>query len=297
MSFSTDVKNELIALPMVADCCRHAEAYGMLLFGRTFSAASVSLAAENTAVSAHYADCIARITGSRPQRSNPSGKMEIVSIRASADRRAVLAAFGHAAGELSLRINRANLANDCCFHAFLRGVFLSCGSISSPEKNYHLEFVVPFLKLSRDLQTFLTELGCRPKHVERKGYHVIYFKDSEGIEDILTMMGATKATLRLIHVKIDKDMRNHVNRRVNFETANIDRSVVAGSRQVDAIRTIARVRGLDSLPQGLRQIAQVRLDNPEASLMELEQLLDGTLSRSGINHRLKRLQQIADDIR
>ena len=296
MSFSTDVKNELIALPMVADCCRHAEAYGMLLFGRSFSAASISLAAENTTVSDHYAQCIAGITGAVPQQSNPSGKMAIVSVRTAAERRAVLSAFGHSAGEVSLRINRANLANDCCFHAFLRGVFLSCGSISSPEKNYHLEFVVPYLKLSTDLLSFLSELGLSPKHVVRKGYHVVYFKDSESIEDILTMTGATNATLELINVKIGKDLRNHTNRRVNFETANIDRAVHASARQLAAIQRIQRKRGLDSLSPGLRRIAQVRLENPEASLMELEELLDGELSRSGINHRLKRLEQIAEEI-
>ena len=175
-------------------------------------------------------------------------------------------------------------------------MFLSCGSVSSPEKNYHLEFVIPFLKLSNDLFSFLVELGASPKHVVRKGYHVIYFKDSAQIEDLLTMMGATNSTLQLINVKIDKDMRNHVNRRVNFETANIDRSVVAGSRQIEAIRKIQKKKGLDSLSDGLREIAQLRLENPEASLQELEALVDGSLSRSGINHRLKRLVQIADEM-
>ena len=296
MTFSTEVKNELVALPMVADCCRHAEAYGMLLFGRSFSLSSISLAAENEAVSAHYASCISDITGTEPKHSNASGRISIISVRTSAERRAVLSAFGHGAGELSLRINRANFTNDCCFYAFLRGVFLSCGSVSSPEKNYHLEFVVPFMKLSNDLLSFLTELGCKPKHVVRKGYHVVYFKDSEGIEDILTMMGATNATLRLINVKIGKDLRNHANRRVNFETANIDRAVDASTRQIESIEKIQRMRGLDSLTPGLRKIAEVRMENPEASLMELEELMDGELTRSGINHRLKRLEQIAQEL-
>ncbi|MBR5620416.1 MAG: DNA-binding protein WhiA, partial [Clostridia bacterium] len=185
---------------------------------------------------------------------------------------------------------------ECCFASFIRGVFLACGSISSPEKSYHLEFVVPFLKLSNDLFSFLQELGFPPKHIMRKGYHIIYYKDSESIEDLLTLMGATNATLRLIGIKVDKDMRNHVNRRVNFETANIDRSVQAGTQQIDAIRKIERTRGLDSLPQGLQEIAQIRLEHPEATLYELEQLFEGRLSRSGINHRLKRLEQIASQL-
>ena len=297
MSFSTDVKNELLSLTLVSDCCRHAEAYGLLLFGRTFSASSVSFAAENRAVASKYAETVRAITNVKPEVSDNEGKIAVVTVRTSSERRAVLAEFGHSPGELTLRINRANLADDCCFASFLRGVFLACGTVSSPEKNYHMEFIVPFLKLSNDLFSILQELNFRPKHVMRKGSHVIYFKESEAIEDMLTLMGATNSTLRLINVKIGKDVRNHVNRRVNFETANIDRSVSAGRVQIDAIRKIRRLRGLDSLSDGLREIAELRLENPEASLLELEELLDGKLSRSGINHRLKRLVEIADELK
>ncbi len=294
MSFSTDVKDELLALTLVPECCRHAQAYGMLLFGRSFSASSVSFAAENRTVAAEYAHTVQGILGTEPEITDNDGKIALVTVRTAADRRTVLSAFGHTPGELTLRINRANLSNDCCFAAFVRGAFLSCGTVSSPEKNYHMEFIVPFLRLSNDFFAFFQELGFRPKHVMRKGYHVIYFKESETIEDLLTLMGATNSTLRLINVKIGKDVRNHVNRRVNFETANIDRSVHAGSRQVEAIRKIQRTQGLESLREGLREIAELRLENPEASLYELEEMLDGRLSRSGINHRLKRLVEIAD---
>ena len=296
MSFSSEVKKEMVSVPVLSDCCKHAQAYGLLLFGRSFSSAAISFATENRSVSEMYADCIRGITGTEPSYSDSPGKMAIVSVKTAVERRSILNTFGHSAGELSLRINRANLSDECCFAAFIRGVFLACGSISSPEKNYHLEFVVPFLKLSNDLFSFLQEIGYPPKHVMRKGYHIIYYKDSASIEDLLTLMGATNATLRLIGVKVDKDMRNHVNRRVNFETANIDRSVLAGSVQVDAIRKIEREQGLDSLPQGLQEIARIRLENPGASLYELEDLLDGRLSRSGINHRLKRLEQIASQL-
>ncbi|MBQ7542848.1 MAG: DNA-binding protein WhiA [Clostridia bacterium] len=296
MSFSTEVKNELVNLPILSECCRHALAYGLLLFGRSFSNASVSFAAENRTVLGLYASCISEITGTKPEYTDRSGKMAIVSVKSVMERREILEAFGHSAGELSLRINRANLADECCFASFIRGAFLSCGTVSSPEKNYHLEFVVPFLKLSNDLFALLQELGFSPKHILRKSCHVIYFKDSENIEDLLTRMGATKSTLKLIGVKIDKDMRNHVNRRVNFETANIDRSVQAGSLQLEAIRKIDKARGLDTLPKGLKEIACMRMEHPEASLFELEELFEGRLSRSGINHRLKRLVQIAEEI-
>lgn len=296
MSFSSDVKNELASIPIVSDCCRHAQAYGLLLFGRSFSSGSMSIAVENRTVSDLYAESVAAITRTQPEYSDRPGKMAIVSVKTAVERREVLNAFGHSAGELSLRINRANLADECCFAAFIRGVFLACGTVSSPEKNYHLEFVVPFLKLSNDLFSFLQELGYPPKHVMRKGYHVIYYKDSENIEDLLTLMGATNSTLKLIGVKIDKDMRNHVNRRVNFETANIGRSVIAGSAQLEAIYKIDELKGLETLPEGLQEIARMRIEHPEASLYELEELFGGRLSRSGINHRLKRLVQIAAEL-
>lgn len=296
MSFSTDVKDELLAIDNLSDCCIQAQSYGMLLFGRSFSLSSMSYATEHAAASERYAQCIREITGVEPERADKESKMNIVSVRYSAERRAVLDYFGHSPRDLTLRINRANISAECCFGAFLRGVFLSCGSISSPEKNYHLEFVVPFMKLSNDLFSFLEEMGLSPKKVIRKGYHVIYFKDSENIEDLLTAMGATNSTILLINVKINKDLRNHINRRVNFETANIDRAVRAGTNQAEAIKKIAKERGLESLPENLHETAVLRLENPDATLSELEELFEGRVSRSGINHRLKRLVKIAEEL-
>ena len=296
MSFSTDVKDELLAIDNLSDCCIHAQSYGMLLFSRSFSLSSVSLATEHEGASERYSQYIEEITGKEPDKADNDSKMNIVSVRFSAERRAVLDYYGHSPKDFTLRVNRANIGSDCCFGAFLRGVFLACGSISSPEKNYHLEFVVPFMKLSNDLFSILEELGLKPKKVVRKGYHVIYFKDSENIEDLLTAMGATNSTIILINIKINKDLRNHINRRVNFETANIDRAVKAGTDQAEAIKKIIKEKGLESLPENLRETALLRLENPDATLSELETLCDGKVSRSGINHRLKRLTKIAEEI-
>lgn len=291
-----DVKNELLSLEMVPDCCAHAEAYGMLLFGRSFSNYGISFAAENKIVSDKYAKCIESIIGKKPEYSFGEGKMGIVSVDAEQDCEAVLEQFGHSKGDLSLRINRSNLADECCFSAFIRGVFLSCGTVSSPEKNYHLEFVIPYLKLSNDLISLLKELGFEPKHVTRKGYHIIYFKDSTEIEDLLTSMGATNSTLQLIGIKIQKNMRNRINRRVNFETANISRAVNAAGVQLDSIRKIQKEKGIDFLSPALQEIAKIRMENPDASLNEMEVLLGGTLSKSGINHRLNKIVKIAQEI-
>ncbi|MCL2507966.1 MAG: DNA-binding protein WhiA [Oscillospiraceae bacterium] len=301
MSFSSDVKKELSSLSLAASesliepCCRHAEAYGLLIFGRAFSASAISISTENADVAGLYAQRMAEICGVVPQEYARSAQT-LLTFKRAADRRKVLDIFGHSPDAPTLRINRANLADECCFSAFLRGAFLSCGTITSPEKNYHLEFVVPYLRLSNDLFSFLLELSLNPKHIKRKGIHVIYFKDSGAIEDVLTIMGATNSSLELMGVKVNKDLRNHVNRRVNFETANISRAVEAGLAQADAIGKIQRAAGLDSLPERLRETALLRLENPDATLSELEELSGFTVSRSGINHRLNRLMKISEEL-
>ncbi len=269
----------------------------MLISGRAFSVSAVSLSTSNSSIADFYTRLIKEECGVDADIPEPSGRKISVTVKKAADRRKVLDAFGHSAGEPTLRINRSNFADECCFSAFLRGAFLACGTITSPEKNYHLEFVVPFLKLSGDLFCLMDELGLKPKKVLRKGSHVIYFKDSERIEDVLTTMGATNSSLELMGIKINKDIRNRVNRRVNFETANIGRAVIAGLAQVEAIETIQRFFGLDSLPEALRKTAEIRLENPEATLSELEELHDMEVSRSGINHRLGRLISIAEELK
>ena len=176
-----------------------------------------------------------------------SGKFK-VSVRTASQRQQVMAAFGHEKGELALRLNRANLAGDCCMAALLRGAFLACGTLTDPEKDYHLEFVVPYRYISRDLAKLLHEWNLAPKQLERKGSHVVYCKDSERIEEILTLMGAQNAALELMGIKMYKDMRNNINRKINFETANISRTANAAAEQVYAIETILEHAGLESLP-------------------------------------------------
>lgn len=295
MSFSSDVKQELIEIPNISDCCDLAQAYGMLLFGRMFSVSEISFATENETAALLYRDTITRLFSITPELSAGVSKFT-VSIENRDDRLKILEHFGHSESDISLRINRANLSNDCCFAAFLRGVFLSCGTISSPEKNYHLEFSVSYKKLCNDLIQLLDETGFEPKYVKRKSSHIVYFKVSEKIEDFLTLVGATNSSLELMGVKMHKNMINHVNRRVNFENANLSRTVDAAIVQVEAIEKIERTVGIDSLPASLREMAILRRDYPEESLSELAQLVDPPLTRSGVNHRLKRLVEIAGEI-
>ena len=218
-------------------------------------------------------------------------------MRSDADKEKVFDKFGHTLNESNLRINRANISCEQCPGAFLRGVFLSCGTVTDPERGYHLEFVVPYKKLCMDLMKLLDELNLNPKYIIRKGNHVIYFKDSESIEDVLAIIGAQEASLYVMNVKIEKDVKNKINRIVNFELSNIGKTIGASNIQIEAIEYIENTVGISSLPDNLQGVARLRIDNPEASLKELCTLSDEPITRSGINHRLERIVKFADELK
>lgn len=297
MSFSTDVKSELLGVQNTSQCCEKAQVYGLLLFGKSFSADEISISLENKAVASYYKKVLDGYAGgSFAIRSSSAEKMKIrTSNRASA--KSTYESFGYSESDRTLRINWANFNCENCYAAFLRGSFLSCGTITSPDKGYHLEFTVPFLNLCKDFKRVFAELGFEPKQVTRNGYYILYFKDSEQIEDLLTLMGAINSSLELMSVKVYKDVRNNINRRTNFETANLDRIINAENIQKDAIKKIKSKVGLNSLPQELRQIAFLRLENDGLSLRELGEICEPPLSRSGVNHRLKKIVEFANDIK
>lgn len=296
MSFSSRVKDELASSPIISPCCLHAQAYGLMLFGRAFSYRSISFATEHEPTALLYQECLKNLVGITPQAENNANKKYTMKVKTAQERLKTLEYFGHSQDELVLRINRANFTDECCFGAFIRGVFFSCGTVTSPEKNYHLEFVVTHSKLSLDLIKLLDEVKLNPKHIIRKGSHIVYFKDSESIEDLLTIMGATNASLELMGIKMHKDMRNSINRKVNFETANISRTVEASRQQLNAIECIDLHQGLSSLPKTLYEIAVLRRENPEISLKELGEMMENPISRSGVNHRLARIIEIAKEL-
>ena len=295
MSFSSDIKTELAEVRGKA-CCERAQAYGMAEFGRAFSASAVSLQTENAAVAERYAALLSSTCGIRAvPMTPPTGKAGMVTVTVEdADRARVLECFGHGGREVALRLNRANLDCEECAAAFLRGVFLVCGAVTNPQVDYHLEFNVPYLNLSRDLVALLGELGLSAKTTRRKGNYIVYFKESEQIEDCLTGMGAMNASLELMNVKIVKSIRNNVNRAANCETANLDKTLAASLPQIEAVRRIERQMGLDGLPEELRELARLRVEYPELSLRELGEALEPPISRSGVNHRLQRILAIAE---
>ncbi|HEX2986336.1 MAG TPA: DNA-binding protein WhiA [Caproiciproducens sp.] len=306
MSFSSEVKNELCRTMPQNSCCQKAECYGLLLFGRSFSKHAVEVKAADRASTNRTAQLAAEVTGaivdisSSMLRRKENHDSYFISIAGDDQRGAVLSCFGHTGDEISLRINRANLENDCCVSAFLRGVFLSCGTVTDPQKDYHLEFVVPYMNLARDLTSLIgeiLELDLQPGMLNRRGSYVVYIKGSERVADLITFIGAGNAAMELMQTKMLKEVRNNINRKTNFETANIEKTAQAAAAQILAIEKILKSSGgISALPEELQELAVLRYRNPEMSLRELGESLTEPLSRSGVNHRLQRIIDIAEEI-
>ncbi|MCL2495666.1 MAG: DNA-binding protein WhiA [Oscillospiraceae bacterium] len=293
MSFAAEVKEELLRASEVRGaCCAEAQLYGMMLFGREFSARGMCLRTENRALAEHACAQLHEVALAAAQLE-PRGRKWEVSVPRAEERLRLLERFGHGGSELTLRIVRENFTCEDCPAAFLRGAFLSCAAVSAPERQYHLEFYISYKNLARELCELLTENELPPKLCQRNGIWLAYYKDSTQIEDVLAFLGARLAMLDLINTKIEKDMRNKVNRVVNFELANVNRSAGAAAAQLLAIAKLRESPGLAALPDALREAALLRERNPEASLQELCELAGEPVTRSGMNHRLKRLEALA----
>ncbi len=306
MSFSSEVKSELSRIDPQNSCCKKAECYGLLLFSRSFSQTAVSVKAADGAAAHRIAQLVAETTGMIVEtspyalRRRDSRSAFLVSVPGEDQRKAVLESFGHTGHEVSLRINRADLENECCVSAFLRGAFLSCGTVTDPQKDYQLEFVVPYMNLARDLSALIgevLELDLQPGLTNRRGSYVVYIKGGERVSDFITYLGAGNAAMTLIQTQMLKEVRNNINRKTNFETANLGKTAQASAAQMLAIEKILNFAGgVSVLPEELQELAMLRYRNPELSLRELGEELSEPLSRSGVNHRLQRIVELAEEI-
>lgn len=189
------------------------------------------------------------------------------------------------------------IKKDCCKKAFLRGAFLAGGFVNDPEKGYHFELLSDKKEFTKLLTYLLSLFNIIPKCSVRKKYDVLYVKESDTVADLLSIMGAHRSMMALANTKIVKDVRNKVNRRNNCDMANISKAVNAASKQIEDILLIEEASGIDSLPDGLKEMAWLRIENPESSLTELGALLDPPVGKSGVNHRLRKISEIAEDIR
>lgn len=204
--------------------------------------------------------------------------------------------YGEVRENLSI-VDNVVVQNSCCKRAFIRGAFLATGSISDPEKTYHFEIVVATEAKAKQLQEIINSFDIDAKIIQRKKYHVVYVKDGSQIVDLLNIMEAHVALMNLENVRILKEMRNSINRQVNCETANINKTVAAATKQMEDILYIKNTVGFGELSEGLEDIARLRIEYPESSLKELGELLSPPIGKSGVNHRLRKLSIFADHLR
>ncbi len=200
-------------------------------------------------------------------------------------------------GDLDSPVSPLLIKNACCQRAFLRGAFLSTGSMSDPAKGYHLEFDCTNEEKAVQLRELIRGFDIEARIIRRKKYHVVYLKEGAAIVDLLNVCEAPVSLMNMENLRIIKEMRNSVNRRVNCETANIAKTVYASSRQVEDIEYIRKYYGFRNLPDTLREMAEIRLEYPDAPLKELGEHFSPVLGKSGVNHRLRKLSELAEKIR
>ena len=301
MSFSSDTKKELCRCKTKPREMRKAEAYGLILFCKKFSSNEIFFRTESETAAKRFTEITAAVTGVKAEIketviSGKNVKLYKAGIYDVEDCKRIEACFGHDAGEVSLRINRANIEFDICAEAFLRGAFLTCGNVSDPESEYHLEFNVGYKNLANDLCRIIQEtsecVGERiivPKIVSRRGAYVVYLKGSDDIADFLTLMGAGNASMTVMQVKIQKSCKNQRNRKANSKTANTEKTVSAAVKQIQAINDLEESGVLDMLSEELQETAKIRRNYPLASLNELCGYFSTPISRSSLNRRLNKL--------
>ena len=312
MSFSSDVKDELSRQLSRARHCQIAEIAAAISFSgklRTEAGKMIlEIDTENVALARKYFTLIKKtfnINTDISIRNNnylAKNKTYAISISEPEQVKKILQTIHMLTPEGQLMVgtelvNPIIVQNACCKRAFIRGAFLASGSMSDPEKSYHFEIVCGNEQKAMQLKEIVNSFDVDAKIVQRKKNYVVYLKEGAQIVDLLNIMEAHVALMNLENVRILKDMRNSVNRQVNCETANINKTVNAAVKQIEDIRYIQEHMGLDGLSPGLKEIALLRLDYPEAALKELGTYLDPPMGKSGVNHRLRKLSDIAEDMR
>jgi len=311
LTFSLEIKKELSRIEEINDCCKKYELVGLMRAGMSLRKLNgrprLLFITENASLSRHVFSRVKEIYKDSPDvfmlktrrfRSHTVYQLEFTRLMEDAvhdildDMGIILTEDG-----TGLKYKPVSIKKRCCRRAYLRGGFLATGSISDPDRSYHLEITFPDDFLAEEYIKYSKGFGIEPRKIMRKGHTVVYLKEGQEIVDFLNVIGAHVALMKLENIRIVKDMRNQVNRIVNCETANLEKTVNAALRQVDNIKYIAETKGLDSLPPTLREIARLRLENPDVSLSELGQMLNPALSKSGVNHRLKRIDDIARKLR
>ena len=299
MSFSSNAKAELCQAKIEKKCCAVAESYGVLLYCNTFSPREIRI----ITASADFANRLPKLfkkafnLGFDVQpKETATGKRSFL-ITDAEKIKSIFESFGLEPDEhLSHHLNFGVIEEDCCRTSFVRGAFLAGGSVTDPEKRYHLELATPHHAVSRESNSLLLDLDFSPREASRAGNSLLYFKQADAIADFFITIGASNTAMEIMTAKVEKEMRNTITRQTNCDNANIDKTIAAAQAQMDAIRAIAKEYGIDSLPEPLKDAALLRITNPEASLSDLATLSYPPVSKSCLSHRLKKIMSIAENI-
>lgn len=285
MSFSSDVKEKLCGAEFVCPKCQTYELAGALAFGGTVAETKIKFSTENDSVVKRVKKDIAEAFGidAEIKTGTKTRRIEINDVYSVENIRGGISPEG-------------GVPFSCCRAAFARGAFLGGGSVTDPKKGYHLELDTKDRGSSLYLQKLLLHDGIETKITERKGYFVLYIKGGEKIADLLGYMGAATGAFEMYSVQIEREMRNSVNRRVNCETANTNKAAQASSKHLHAIKKIRKAKKWDKLPDVLKEIGTLREEYPEDSLKELGGKTEPPIGKSGVNHRLNRILDIAENL-
>ena len=295
MSFCGDIKTELSEI-RVSRCCMQALTYGLLLFSRSFTAKKISMQSENLSVTKLYALMInknydAFVTVTKGNSKNVTYRAEVAD---EIDRLKILASVDF--GIIDGKISHEFFNRSCCEAAFVRGAFLSCGQMTDPEKSYRVDFSVKNEALAKELQEILARHEVKANISTRGKGFVVYIKRSEMIINLLALMGASMRSLELIETTIIREANNKTNRMFNCDGANIKKTIEASIKQRTAIEYLIKREMLSSLPEELISAANLRMQYPESSLKDLCKNSTEPITVSGLNHRLKRIIEIYEDI-
>ena len=289
MSFSLNVKEELEKVIPNSRHCQVAELAAIIHFGckigmNNGSPEKVTIISENSSVSRKYFTLLKKTF-----IINGIAEKILQAVK-------VLDESGHL-HSLAEEVNPVLLKNSCCRRSFLRGAFLCLGSMSDPNKGYHLEFVCEYEAWAEQIRQMIGSFDIEARIIRRKKYYVVYLKEGAGIVDLLNVMGAHRCLMQLETLRVEKEVRNSINRQVNCEAANITKTVNAANKQIEDIKLLQKHYGLSNLPENLRQMAEIRLEHPESSLQGLGGFLNPPVGKSGVNHRLRKLSEMAEKIR
>ena len=298
-SFAFKAKSEMCRTQLSRQCCARAEAYGVLLYCSTFTPSEVRIITENPEFAGRLPKLFHKAFSLKfDQLPEHDGRGKLIFRITDRDKLArVINTLGYDPQQImALHVNFGLVEEDCCRTEFLRGAFLAGGSVTDPEKRYHLELATSHMQASREVSTLLEEMGFLPRSVQRGADSLIYFKQSEHIEDLLTKIGAPAAAMDIMTAKVDKEIRNGANRAMNCDMANVNKTLDAAQEQVAAIEKLRGSPRWKRLPEKLQQTAALRLEYPELSLTQLAERCDPPVTKSCINHRMRKLMEEASEL-